>query len=189
MGGLLAADTLLEFANSRPDEQAPLWPRIIALIAFDTPVCAQFPWFICVSHCAYLQYLGLHPYVFKNSAEKAAAYADTARTVATGIFGGLAGFGATKASQPTEPPAGLITDSPSSGRTSWTKWASYGGAVLATGAAAGTAYYKRDDLTLGYTWATDHMKYVGNLWDENKLRKRVENVIDLQEKLGVLFRT
>lgn len=38
MGGLLAADTLLEFANSRPDKQAPLWPRIIALLAFDTPV-------------------------------------------------------------------------------------------------------------------------------------------------------
>lgn len=149
----------------------------------------QSSWFVCVSHCVYLQYLGLHPYIFKNSAEKAAAYADTARTVATGIFGGLAGFGATKTSTPTKPPAGLITNSPSSGGTSWGKWASYGGAVLAAGAAAGTAYYKRDDLTLGYTWATDHMKYVGNLWDEAKLRQRVENIISLEEELGVLFRT
>lgn len=61
--------------------------------------------------------------------------------------------------------------------------------MLAAGAAAGTAYYKRDDLTLGYTWATDHMKYVGNLWDEAKLRQRVENIISLEEELGVLFRT
>ena len=38
MGGLLAADTLLAIANSRPDGEAPLWPRIIACIAFDTPV-------------------------------------------------------------------------------------------------------------------------------------------------------
>lgn len=38
MGGLLAADTLLEFFRSRPDEGAPLWPRLIACIAFDTPV-------------------------------------------------------------------------------------------------------------------------------------------------------
>ncbi|TFY73013.1 hypothetical protein EWM64_g10999, partial [Hericium alpestre] len=37
MGGLLAADSLLAFANSRADKHAPLWPQIIACIAFDTP--------------------------------------------------------------------------------------------------------------------------------------------------------
>ena len=38
MGGLLASDALLEFIKTRPDQNAPLWPRIIACIAFDTPV-------------------------------------------------------------------------------------------------------------------------------------------------------
>lgn len=38
MGGLLAADALTEFVQSRPDKTAPLWPNIIACIAFDTPV-------------------------------------------------------------------------------------------------------------------------------------------------------
>jgi len=38
MGGLLIADTLLEFINTRPDKHGPLWPTIIACIAFDTPV-------------------------------------------------------------------------------------------------------------------------------------------------------
>lgn len=42
MGGLLAADSLLEFINTRPDQLAPLWPNIIACIAFDTPV-RMFP--------------------------------------------------------------------------------------------------------------------------------------------------
>lgn len=37
MGGLLIADTLLEFVNTRPDKECPLWPKIIACIAFDTP--------------------------------------------------------------------------------------------------------------------------------------------------------
>ncbi|THH05910.1 hypothetical protein EW146_g9773, partial [Bondarzewia mesenterica] len=37
MGGLLAADSLLEFINTRPDTRAPLWPNIIACLAFDTP--------------------------------------------------------------------------------------------------------------------------------------------------------
>ena len=38
MGGLLAADALTEFVQSRPDPKAPLWPRMVACIAFDTPV-------------------------------------------------------------------------------------------------------------------------------------------------------
>lgn len=45
MGGLLAADTLREFVNSRPDAKAPLWPKIIACIAFDTPVNSS----VCIS--------------------------------------------------------------------------------------------------------------------------------------------
>lgn len=173
MGGLLAADTLLAIANSRPDKEAPFWPRIIACIAFDTP------------------YFGLHPSVFKNSATKVTEYADTARSVASGIFGGLAGLGTKKVtSAPANPPTGLLTNAPttSGGSRGWGKWAAYGGAVLAAGAAAGTAYYKRDDLTSGYGWASDHMRYIGNLWDENAMRRRVESIINLEDEAGVLFR-
>jgi hypothetical protein len=42
MGGLLAADTFLAMVNSRPDKAAPLWPKIIACLAFDTPVCVFY---------------------------------------------------------------------------------------------------------------------------------------------------
>ena len=38
MGGLLAADSLREFVNTRLDKTVPLWPKIIACIAYDTPV-------------------------------------------------------------------------------------------------------------------------------------------------------
>ena len=38
MGGLVAADTLIALYKSRPDKDAPLWPNIIGLLAFDTPV-------------------------------------------------------------------------------------------------------------------------------------------------------
>jgi len=41
MGGLLAADTLREFVNTSPDKTAPLWPKIVACIAFDTPVSQE----------------------------------------------------------------------------------------------------------------------------------------------------
>jgi len=41
MGGLLIADALIQFVQDRPDANAPLWPRIIACLAFDTPVCSE----------------------------------------------------------------------------------------------------------------------------------------------------
>ncbi|PBK72773.1 hypothetical protein ARMSODRAFT_953174 [Armillaria solidipes] len=171
MGGILAADTLREFVKTKPDQRAPLWPKIIACIAYDTP------------------YLGLHPYVFKNSATKATEYVSTARTVGSALLGSFAGFGVKKAAD--SKPAAENTPPPPESNTSWSKWApaayAVGGALLA-GAAAGGAYYRRDDLGVGYTWATDHMKYVRNLWDETALRQRVEDLVDIEEQEGVIFR-
>jgi hypothetical protein len=125
-----------------------------------------------------VQYYGLHPSVFKNSATKAFEHANAAKSIASEIFSSWQNFDSqstTSASSLvaaiTAPPSGSST--PTSG---WTKWApvayAVGGAVLA-GAAAGTAYWKRDDIGMGYTWTTDHMKYVRNLWDEEAMKKRI----------------
>lgn len=104
------------------------------------------------------------------------------------------GLATKKTATQAKPPVAAITAPPNAQASSsgWAKWApaayAVGGALLA-GGAAGAAYYKREDLTEGYTWATDHMKYVGNLWNEEALKKRVESVIEVEEKLGVSFRT
>ncbi|KAK1233312.1 hypothetical protein PQX77_003538 [Marasmius sp. AFHP31] len=175
MGGLLAADAVLEFTKTRPDPKAPIWPNIVACIAFDTP------------------YFGLHPYVFKNSATKAAQYAETAKSVGTALFGSLSGLGSGRSTPepPSTPPAGLLTG-PSPEQPGWSKWApaayAVGGALFA-GAAAGGAYYKRAELGLGYSWATDHLKYIGNLWDEEASKKRVDDMIEVDETTGIHFRT
>lgn len=171
MGGLLAADALIEFVRTRPDQSAPLWPNIVACLAYDTP------------------YFGLHPGVFKNTANQAAGYVKSAHQIissTTSFFGSkptATGPAVPKAALPPVPPG------PAS---PWKKWAptafAVGGALLA-GAAAGTAYFKREEIGVGYTWATDHMKYVGTLWDEATLRKRVDDLMQIEEKLGVLFRT
>ncbi|GJJ07064.1 hypothetical protein Clacol_001263 [Clathrus columnatus] len=190
MGGLLAADTFLAMAHARPDKTAPLWPRIIACLAFDTP------------------YLGIHPHVFKNTATKALGYMQTAKDVATSasILGALGGFAfGRKVTDPNTPTAtgstGLITAPPPGTppgeaqpvkRTGWQRWApiAYGaGAAVLAGAAASTAYYKREEVTFGWTWATDHMKYVKNLWDEKTLKDRIENVVNTGAEVGVLFKT
>ena len=62
------------------------------------------------------------------------------------------------------------------------------GGLLLGSAVAGAAYYKKDDLGVGYKWATDHLKYVGTLWDEEKLKNRLDRLVEIEEKLGVVFR-
>lgn len=125
-----------------------------------------------------MQYLGIHPFVVKNTVTKFAEYANTATSIGSAIMGSFAGLTAQKAAQPSTPPT-----SPSA----WSKWgpAAYavGGAVLAG------AYYARDDLTQGLTWATDHLAFVGKLWDEVGLEKRVEDLVDIEKEYGVTFRT
>ena len=135
------------------------------------------------------QYLGLHPYVFKTTVTKAAEYANTAQTVGSTVFGALAGLGAKKAatSSTTQPTPDQ------SAAAGWKKWAApaayaFGSAVLA-GAAVSGAYYKREDINVGFAWATDHMKFVGNLWDEEALKRRLNALVDAEEQEGVLFRT
>lgn len=131
-----------------------------------------------------MQYLGIHPFVVKNTVGKYAEYATAATSIGSAIMGSFAGFTAQKAAKPNTPSA-----SPSS---AWSKWApaayTVGGAVLA-GAAAGGVYYARDDLTQGLTWATDHLVFVGNLWDQAALEKRVEDLVDIEKEHGVIFRT
>jgi len=58
MGGLIAADALRLFVQSRQHPNAPLWPRIIACLGFDTP------------------FLGLHPHLIDQGVVGMSAVAD-----------------------------------------------------------------------------------------------------------------
>lgn len=138
------------------------------------------------------QYFGLHPAVFKNTATQAVGYAKQA----SDLFTASTSFWNSR-SPPPVPPKVPVPALPAPAQNAasgsiWKKWApaayAVGGALIA-GAAAGTAYYKRDELGAGYSWATDHMKYVGTLWEEATLKKRVDDLLQIEEKLGVMFRT
>ncbi|KAJ3970886.1 hypothetical protein EV361DRAFT_913841 [Lentinula raphanica] len=172
MGGLLSADSIIEFFRTRPDTSAPLWPKIVACISFDTP------------------YYGLHPYVFKNTATKAAQYANAAKSVGSAIWGSFTNNQSAASGSGTAPLAAITA--PPTTESGWSKWApiayTVGGVVTAAAAAGGAAYWRRDDLGVGYSWATDHMKYVRNLWDEDALKRRVDSLIEIEKKEGVIFR-
>ena len=129
MGGLLIADATLAIADSRLEKTAPLWPRIIACIAFDTP------------------YYGLHPFVFKNQTSKAVTYAQGAHKLASslGLFGAAADAKSQGSSSGTSTPKSeplALTAPPntapaSSAKGGWTKWAPAALGAVVAGAAAG----------------------------------------------------
>ncbi|KAI0751583.1 hypothetical protein C8Q80DRAFT_1158122 [Daedaleopsis nitida] len=179
MGGLLAADALAEFVNTRPDKHAPLWPNIVACIAYDTP------------------YLGLHPHVFKNSASQAADYVRQASNVLNSFKTWRARATSGAADTPPPVPAKAAIPPPpaqeeSAGASLWQKWAmpaavTVGGALFA--GAAGAAYYKREDIGVGYTWVTDHLRFVGNMWSKDELEARLDKLLLIESRMGVLFQT
>lgn len=128
--------------------------------------------------------------MFKNSAGQAAGYVKSANE----LFSATTSFFNSRSPSPaaSNPIRAALPAPPPPSPSPWQKWApaafAVGGALLA-GAAAGTAYYRREDISVGYTWATDHMKYVGTLWDKETLTKRVDELMQIEEKMGVLFRT
>ncbi|GAB1519806.1 hypothetical protein RhiTH_002876 [Rhizoctonia solani] len=174
MGGLIAAEALLSIARSRPDKDTPLWPWIVGIIAFDTP------------------YYGLHPSVFSNSASKAADYVSAAQQA----FSAFNSFRPTSPKPTSQPTRAAIMAPPTVAQHSrsvspWATWApAVGGAIIA----AGTAYWKRNEVAqygaqvVGVgTWLRDHMQYIGNLWDEQASKRRVDAIMELVEDGGIAF--
>lgn len=188
MGGLLVVDTLIAMASCRPDNGAPLWPKIIAVIAFDTPVCHFI--FRPVSFNFY-QYFGLHPSLFKHKLTESIGYAQQAGKIGQSLWSIGQKFTASSFASSAHSSQPLAITAPPTANAGWAKWApaAYGvGGALFAGAAAGAAYYRKDDLGLGYKWMTDHMKYVGNLWDQDALARRMEKVNSICAELEIHFR-
>ncbi|GMK54501.1 hypothetical protein CspeluHIS016_0110870 [Cutaneotrichosporon spelunceum] len=185
MGGLLIADaTSRVAATTRPDD--PMWPNVVATLAFDTP------------------YLGLHPHVFKHGFSTAAGHIETARSVgsALAMLSPLAaGFGFGKAKQAEErrkkeeeeeeeeeEEARTRDQQPQPQQSWWNAKAAVGiGAIAVAGAAAGTAYFRRDDLATGWKWGAEHMTFVRNLWDQPGMRSRLDRIAELQNSRNVSF--
>ncbi|KAI0307238.1 hypothetical protein B0F90DRAFT_1814020 [Multifurca ochricompacta] len=169
MGGLLAADSIYEFVRTRPNENAPLWPNIIACLAFDTP------------------YLGLHPHVFTNSATKVADYVQNVHKTTSGLWGAF-NQPVQKPAAPAVQPVGLLPPSPVSRWGRWAPAALAAGGALIAGAAAGSAYYHRRDIESSYGTLMEHMQYVGALWDRDDLTTRVRHLAENEARHGVIFR-
>lgn len=61
------------------------------------------------------------------------------------------------------------------------------GAVAIGAAAAGTAYYRREDFMNGWKWGFDHMTFVRNLWDDAGMKERLDALNQLGTEREILF--
>lgn len=145
---------------------------------------------------ALFQYLGLHPHVFKHQVTKAAEVVQTTKTFVSDLVKVMNKNNQqpTVSAKTKKPVAALPAPELATGKGGfWQSWGTtalaVGGAVIAAGAAASAAYYNKEEIGIGCTWASDHMKYVGSLWDETELNKRLDTVVGYDKKMGILFRT
>ncbi|OHE98742.1 hypothetical protein CORC01_06008 [Colletotrichum orchidophilum] len=195
MGGIVAAETVIGLTSEKPIysedgvEKAAdsstatfnslMFPYIQGVIAFDTP------------------YLGISPGVVAHGAEGHYNTANAAMTQLSGL--GTALWGAKQAASPSpsrnkapvaalpSPPANSSQQGGGGGGWGWGKIAMVAGSAAAVAASAGAAYYNREHITQGLTWATSHLEFVGCLAKGAELQKRVQYMVKLNAELDVGF--
>ncbi|CAO1626038.1 unnamed protein product [Parajaminaea phylloscopi] len=169
MGGLVALDAALNIMGESQSDPNALWPRVVAVIAFDSP------------------YYGVHPNVFRNQATKYISYAQRARDVGQHLAplgaGLAAAWGINRNNQQAQQPSPSAPRQAAAG-SRWTN-ALWAGGAFATAAAAGgvAAYYNKDQINGAYSYLTDHFQYVSNLWDDGGLKARLDALVEMPSVL------
>ncbi|KAI4144292.1 MAG: hypothetical protein LQ340_006708, partial [Diploschistes diacapsis] len=180
-------------ANRKARDPSPphvfMFPYIQGLLAFDTP------------------YLGISPGVLAHGAEnqyQAASSAYSALNSAASAFGwGSSSSGTstpTTTSRPT--PAGAIPAGPAAAKDAlaasadaaavpaWQRWgklAMFAGAAGAVAAGGAAAYMNRANLSVGWSWATSHLEFVGCLMRGEELKTRMTALAAAKSDRGVGF--
>ncbi|KAF9872642.1 hypothetical protein CkaCkLH20_09821 [Colletotrichum karsti] len=193
MGGIVAAETAIGLTSEHPiysedgveksDNPSTfnglMFPYIQGVLAFDTP------------------YLGISPGVVAHGAEGHYQTASAAMTQLSGL--GTALWGAKQAASPPPGSRAPVAALPApaapaqqkkeqqQGGWGWGKIAMAAGSAAVVAASAGAAYYNREQITQGWTWATSHLEFVGCLAKGQELQKRVQHMVKLNKELGVGF--
>ncbi|ORX94729.1 hypothetical protein K493DRAFT_28376, partial [Basidiobolus meristosporus CBS 931.73] len=165
MGGLLAADAffnLKEATAEAPEEEKKHIPKIIGILAYDTP------------------YYGVEANLF----------AETARTRATDLhskYGSAISLvstlgAAVKTATTSTAVARVATDSVTAA-SSKMKWGTIGAVVAATAAAGATIYWQKENLQNGVSYVTEHLEFVKALTRKEELKERVKRLKEMSNEI------
>lgn len=183
MGGIVAADTILALTSDRAIDSSTsvvnsfMFPYIQGVLAFDTP------------------YLGICPGVIAHGAEGHYNAASSAFAQLSGLTSVLRGGKVAteaEAKGAKRESIGALLAPPASVAAvpAWQKWgkiAMYAGAGAAVAAGGAAAYFKKDQITEGWSWVGSHLEFVGCLMKGEELRKRVAGMVTLNKELHVGF--
>lgn len=185
MGGIVAAETVMGLASERPiytedgidkssgrpNFNSLMFPRIQGVLAFDTP------------------YLGIAPSVVAYGAEGHYQTAQSAMAQLGSVWkmvGGGGGGGDAAASSSSA----LATTASSaakndSGGWGWGKIAMYGAAASAVAAGGAAAWMNREHISVGWSWVSSHLEFVGCLARPEALKQRVAYMVRLSSELNI----
>ncbi|KAM0260276.1 hypothetical protein ACHAQJ_002840 [Trichoderma viride] len=183
MGGIVAAETVMGLASEkpiytedgidksggRPSFNSLMFPRIQGVLAFDTP------------------YLGISPSVVAYGAEGHYQTAQSALTQLGSVWKMVGGGGGDAAASAA---SALTTTTPAksdSGGWGWGKIAMYGAAASAVAAGSAAAWMNRDHISVGWSWVSSHLEFVGCLARPEALKQRVSYMAKLSSELNVGF--
>ncbi|KAJ5727796.1 hypothetical protein N7493_005616 [Penicillium malachiteum] len=171
MGGIVAADLLVQLANEKPvtdkvelpdgmETANIMFPKIKGLIAFDTP--------------------------FWESLLDAEGHYQTASSTYNAISGvaNRFGLGSSSNSKPKTPATDDSNYDAAAAAGWWKmgKYAMYAGALGTVAAAGVAAYANRQNISERFGWASSHLEFVGCLAQPRLLEKRLNELADLPDK-------
>ncbi|EHK41124.1 hypothetical protein TRIATDRAFT_135489 [Trichoderma atroviride IMI 206040] len=187
MGGIVAAETVMGLASERPiytedgidksggrpNFNGLMFPRIQGVLAFDTP------------------YLGIAPSVVAYGAEGHYQTAQSAMAQLGSVWkmvgggGGDAAASSSSSALTTTASTAAKNDSGGGGGWGWGKIAMYGAAASAVAAGSAAAWMNREHISVGWSWVSSHLEFVGCLARPEALKQRMAYMVRLSSELNI----
>ncbi|ORY08271.1 hypothetical protein K493DRAFT_201154 [Basidiobolus meristosporus CBS 931.73] len=165
MGGLLAADAyfnLRETSIGASEGNRQWLPRIIGILAFDTP------------------YYGVESNLFAETARSRATDLQSKYSSSISLMSTLASAARTATTNTSTTNRAVGQDNKAGSKL---KWGVLGAVVAATAAAGATAYWQREKLQNGMEYVTSHLEFVKSLTKQDQLRERYSCLEEMSNEM------